>query len=217
METKYLHFLGAESNDTILSEIYGLETAATLKSKKLSRAIAPKICPQCSENNIPDSKFCAKCRMVLTYDAYQETIEEQKSKDSKLKELEDKLNAQQKMQEIQQREQAKMQEVQQKLLESIAKSMKITGRGGDMDRETLNKSSVLYTDERYKRLNMTQEQYQLATERLRQENEEAIHNTLLPEIANIAKGLQDNDIAAAKAAAKRILESKDFNEKAFLV
>jgi hypothetical protein len=30
--------------------------------------------------NKPDSKFCAKCRMVLTYDAYNETLEGQKQK-----------------------------------------------------------------------------------------------------------------------------------------
>jgi hypothetical protein len=94
----------------------------------------------------------------------------------------------------------------------------VTGRGGDMEQEVHDKNSVLYTDERYKKLNIiTQEQQQRALEQLRRYNEEAIQNTLLPELGNIAKGLQDNDIAAAKAAAKRILESKDFNEKAFLV
>jgi hypothetical protein len=30
----------------------------------------------------PDSKFCAKCRMVLTYDAYNETLEKQQEKES---------------------------------------------------------------------------------------------------------------------------------------
>ena len=33
------------------------------------------------EPNKPDSKFCAKCRMVLTYDAYSETIEEKQQKE----------------------------------------------------------------------------------------------------------------------------------------
>ena len=87
MELKYLHLNGAESNDAILSEIYGLETAATLKSKKLSQATAPKVCPQCNESNIPDCKFCRKCRMVLTFDAYEETIAEQKQKDSIIEQM----------------------------------------------------------------------------------------------------------------------------------
>jgi F0F1-type ATP synthase membrane subunit b/b' len=42
------------------------------------------------ESNKPDSKFCARCRMVLTYDAYSETIEEKQQKESEVKELKDK-------------------------------------------------------------------------------------------------------------------------------
>jgi hypothetical protein len=102
METKYLHFLGAESNDAILSEIYGLETAATLKKKSLSDILKPKVCPNCNESNIPESKFCSKCKMVLTFDAYNETIEEQKSKDRRLEELEQNLKAQLQTQQRQQ-------------------------------------------------------------------------------------------------------------------
>ena len=64
--------------------------------------------------------------------------------------------------------------------------MKLTGKGGEMEKDVYDKNSALYTDETYKKLNMTQEQYLLATERIKRENEEAIHNTLLPEIANIS-------------------------------
>jgi hypothetical protein len=94
MDTKYLHLNGAESNDAILSEIYGFETAATLKAKKLSQAMAPKVCTNCNDANIPTAKFCRHCRMVLTYDAYEETLQEQQKKDDKLKELEQKLEQQ---------------------------------------------------------------------------------------------------------------------------
>jgi hypothetical protein len=52
--------------------------------------------------------------MVLTYDAYEETLEQQKKKDKRLEQLEDRISMQQ-----------KAQEVQQKLLELIATSMKI--------------------------------------------------------------------------------------------
>jgi hypothetical protein len=34
-----------------------------------------------------DTKFCAKCRMVLTYDAYNETIEEKQIKDKQIEEM----------------------------------------------------------------------------------------------------------------------------------
>jgi predicted nucleic acid-binding Zn ribbon protein len=49
-----------------------------------------KQCPNCSEPNKPDSKFCAKCRMVLTYDAYNETLENQKEKESEVQLLKEK-------------------------------------------------------------------------------------------------------------------------------
>ncbi|HEU4822292.1 MAG TPA: zinc ribbon domain-containing protein [Nitrososphaeraceae archaeon] len=52
--------------------------------------LKPKQCPNCMEPNKPDSKFCAKCRMVLTYDAYSETIEEKQQKESEVKELKEK-------------------------------------------------------------------------------------------------------------------------------
>ena len=36
--------------------------------------------------------MCAKCRMVLTYDAYSETLESEKQKEDKLTGMEDKFN-----------------------------------------------------------------------------------------------------------------------------
>jgi integrase len=82
MHLKYLHYFGNESNDSIL-EAYGIIT----KDKQLSDALRPKQCPNCNEPNKPDSKFCAKCRMVLTYDAYSETVEEKEVKDREIGEL----------------------------------------------------------------------------------------------------------------------------------
>ena len=40
-----------------------------------------------SEPNKPESKFCAKCRIVLTYDAYNETLEKQQKKESEIQVL----------------------------------------------------------------------------------------------------------------------------------
>jgi integrase/recombinase XerD len=79
MHLKYVHYFGNESNDSIL-EAYGIIP----KHKQLSDALRPKQCPNCNEPNKPDSKFCAKCRMVLTYDSYNETIEEKQEKDKEL-------------------------------------------------------------------------------------------------------------------------------------
>jgi integrase/recombinase XerD len=82
MHLKYLHYFGNESSDSIL-EAYGIIT----KDKVQSNTLRYKQCPNCNEPNKPDSKFCAKCRMVLTYDAYSETIEEKQTKDKQIEEM----------------------------------------------------------------------------------------------------------------------------------
>ena len=64
-------------------EAYGIIS----KDKQLSEVLRPKQCPNCNEPNKPDSKFCAKCRMVLTYDAYSETIEEKDQKENEIQRL----------------------------------------------------------------------------------------------------------------------------------
>jgi hypothetical protein len=88
MHLKYLHYFGNESNDSLL-EAYGLVT----KDKKLSDALRPKQCPNCNEPNKPDCKFCAKCRMVLTYDAYSETLESEKQKEDRVSVLEKQMHS----------------------------------------------------------------------------------------------------------------------------
>jgi integrase/recombinase XerD len=80
---KYLHYFGNESSESLL-EAYGIMP----KGQQIDQ-LKPKQCPNCSEPNKSDSKFCAKCRMVLTYDAYSETIEEKQHKESEVKELKD--------------------------------------------------------------------------------------------------------------------------------
>ena len=88
MHLKYLHYFGNESNDSIL-EAYGIIS----KDKQLSEALRPKQCPNCNEPNKPDSKFCAKCRMVLTYDAYSETLESEKQKEDRVSILEKQMQS----------------------------------------------------------------------------------------------------------------------------
>jgi hypothetical protein len=90
MHLKYLHYFGNESSESIL-EAYGIIT----KEDKDSNCLRTKQCPNCNEPNKPDSRFCAKCRLVLSYDAYNETLEEQKMKEDKLAVMEDRFNAMQ--------------------------------------------------------------------------------------------------------------------------
>jgi hypothetical protein len=82
MAQRYLHYFGNESSDSIL-EAYGIVTNDNISINTLN----PKNCPNCNEGNTQDSKFCAKCRMVLTYDAYSETLEKQQEKESEVKVL----------------------------------------------------------------------------------------------------------------------------------
>jgi integrase/recombinase XerD len=109
MPQKYLHYYGNESSESLL-EAYGI--VSSNKRQQQIDSLKPKQCPNCSESNIPDSKFCAKCRMVLTYNAYEETLEEQKKKDKRLEDLEKSLQAQ-----------LQIQQNQQKILETIWNNM----------------------------------------------------------------------------------------------
>jgi integrase len=82
MHLKYLHYFGNESNESLL-EAYGI----VAKGQQIDQ-LKPKQCPNCNEPNKPDSKFCTKCRMVLTYDAYNETVvEQQQEKDNQIQTL----------------------------------------------------------------------------------------------------------------------------------
>jgi hypothetical protein len=87
MPNIYIHYFGNESSKSLL-EAYGIENY----NQKQINILKSKTCPSCSESCKPDSKFCAKCRMVLTYDAYNETLEEQKKKEDKLTVIEDKFD-----------------------------------------------------------------------------------------------------------------------------
>jgi integrase/recombinase XerD len=85
MHLKYLHYFGNESNESLL-EAYGIVAAGQQIDQ-----LRPKQCSNCSEPNKPDSKFCNKCRMVLTYDAYSETVEDKQQKDDALATLSDQV------------------------------------------------------------------------------------------------------------------------------
>jgi hypothetical protein len=85
MPQKYLHYFGGESSESLL-EAYGI----TPKGQKTDQ-LKPKECPNCSEPNKPESKFCAKCRMVLSYDAYEETVDNKQDGDDAISTLSDQV------------------------------------------------------------------------------------------------------------------------------
>jgi hypothetical protein len=76
MVQKYIHYFGNESSESLL-QTYGIETNTNVSIDRLN----PKICPNCSEGNTVDSKFCSKCKMIMSYEGYQEALESQKQKE----------------------------------------------------------------------------------------------------------------------------------------
>jgi integrase len=87
MHLKYLHYFGNESSESLL-EAYGIISKD--EQSLLVDVLRPKQCPNCNEPNKLDSKFCSKCRMVLTYDAYNETLEQQQEKEMQIQKLQQK-------------------------------------------------------------------------------------------------------------------------------
>ena len=83
MPQRYLHYFGSESSKSILRIKGIIKENEEIENNLLK----PKYCPNCNESNIPESKFCIKCKMILSYDSYTETIEKQKEKDNDIEEL----------------------------------------------------------------------------------------------------------------------------------
>ena len=214
MPQVYTHFFGNESNESLLAE-YGIVTDANKGNVLLPDSLRPRQCPNCNESNIPDCKFCSKCRMVLNYDAYEETIEDQKRKDQQLANLEFAMN-----------EQKQVQAVQQSLLEAIAKTMNIHsgsggndgsggsggGGGGIMEQDLRDKNSDLNASE-FKKL--THKKKLQAITEIKQDTNKVIQTILLPEIANISKNMKDNNIQAVNESIARIMSDKGFRDMFF--
>jgi hypothetical protein len=75
----YIHYFGTESSTSLL-KAYGIEK----EDNQCLITKAPKSCPNCNESNKPESPFCIKCKMVLSYDSYNEARGEDKHKIEKL-------------------------------------------------------------------------------------------------------------------------------------
>ena len=54
------------------------------KSNTPIDTLNPKTCPNCNEGNAQDAKFCSKCKMLMSFDGYQEVLQEQQQKDKDL-------------------------------------------------------------------------------------------------------------------------------------
>jgi hypothetical protein len=72
---KYQHYYNDDSFDAMLV-IDGIVTPAAAAKSKARNLLKPKMCPNCDESNKPESKFCGKCKFVLSFDAYNEVTNE---------------------------------------------------------------------------------------------------------------------------------------------
>jgi len=70
MPEVYTHELGDEISNQIL-ELEGYSTRT-----KEHNVLTSRICPHCQEPNKPETRFCSRCLMVLTFDAYNEVTTE---------------------------------------------------------------------------------------------------------------------------------------------
>jgi len=82
----YVHLRGESTK--ILLQHKGLFRE---EDKQISKILKSKQCPNCNEPNKADSKFCLKCRMVLMYDSYNETIEQTIRQEEKIDALESQI------------------------------------------------------------------------------------------------------------------------------
>jgi integrase/recombinase XerD len=86
MHKRYIHYFGNESSIDIL-EAYGIVTKNNVPIDTLN----PKICPNCNEGNTQDARFCSKCKMIMSFDGYQEVLQEQQEKDKDLQSVKERM------------------------------------------------------------------------------------------------------------------------------
>ena len=86
MAQKYIHYFGNESLESLL-EAYDIITKNNVSIDTLN----PKICPNCNEGNTQDAKFCSKCKMLMSFDGYQEVLQEQQEKDRDLQSVKERM------------------------------------------------------------------------------------------------------------------------------
>jgi integrase/recombinase XerD len=75
---KYQHYFGDDAFDAMLTFADGLISPNNPLLNGKKNILKPRQCPNCDESNTPESRFCSKCKFVLSFDAFQEAIGEKK-------------------------------------------------------------------------------------------------------------------------------------------
>ena len=87
MPQRYLHYFGHESSKSILQIKGIIKENEDIQNTKLK----PRYCPNCNECNKSESKFCIKCKMVLSYNSYNQTVENENDMKDALAQMSDQL------------------------------------------------------------------------------------------------------------------------------
>jgi hypothetical protein len=109
---RYQHYFASDAIEAMLIADGLVPPAdgggASTKSKK--DLLKPKQCPNCDEPNKPESKFCVKCKFVLSFDAYNEVTEEAEQRAKELEEMKVRLDSFEKTEQARKEKEAELDE-----------------------------------------------------------------------------------------------------------
>jgi|SRR5215212_1465382 len=92
MHRRYTHYFADDSVDAILTMMDGLKppSSSTNTNSEKKGLLRPKQCPNCSEVNKPENRFCSKCKFVLSYDAFNEVTKAAEERTKEFEKLQEK-------------------------------------------------------------------------------------------------------------------------------
>ena len=85
MASKYIHLSGKDVTPAILKH-HGLGKAAEQKPQETS-----KLCLRCKHLNQLDNKYCDKCSLALSVEAFEEMQQKEREKEQQIKKLNDRV------------------------------------------------------------------------------------------------------------------------------
>jgi integrase/recombinase XerD len=88
---KYQHYYNDDGFDAMLTMMDGLKPSSSFSRSSQKGTLKPKQCPNCSESNTPESKFCVKCKFLLSYDAFNEVTKQAEERTKEIEQVQQRL------------------------------------------------------------------------------------------------------------------------------
>jgi integrase/recombinase XerD len=149
---KYQHYYTDDAFDAMLMTMNGLVLPSSVEKSRSKNLLKPKMCPNCDESNKPESKFCSKCKFVLSFEAFSEAMEEKgkaaKEVEQQKKALEDRLR---RMEEYLDKTNLEVNTLTQTLTKTIAASLSNAGLHVRMKKNNPKESAKKIDDDNKKR------------------------------------------------------------------